>query len=34
VNVAAPRETTGAAMQQTGRQVARAVARALDRARP
>lgn len=33
VNVAAPPETTGAAMQQTGRQVARAVARALDRAR-
>jgi hypothetical protein len=34
VNVAAPRDATPAAMQQTGNQVARAVARALDRARP
>lgn len=34
VNLAAPRESTPAIMQQTGRQVARAVARALDRARP
>ena len=34
VNVAAPREAGAAAMQQTGNQVARAVARALDRARP
>ena len=34
VNIAAPREATAATMQQTGNQVARAVARALDRARP
>ena len=34
VNVGAPREASAAAMQQTGNQVARAVARALDRARP
>ena len=34
VNVVAPRDATPAAMQQTGNQVARAVARALDRARP
>jgi hypothetical protein len=34
VNVTAPRDATPAAMQQTGNQVARAVARALDRARP
>lgn len=34
VNVAVPREASAAAMQQTGNQVARAVARALDRARP
>ena len=32
VNVAAPREASAAAMQQTGNQVARAVSRALDRA--
>jgi hypothetical protein len=34
VNVAAPREATAAAMRQTGNQVARAVARALERAQP
>lgn len=34
VNVAAPRDASPAAMQQTGNQVARAVSRALDRARP
>lgn len=34
VNVAAPREASPATMQQTGNQVARAVSRALDRARP
>lgn len=34
VNVAGPRDASPAAMQQTGNQVARAVARALDRARP
>lgn len=34
VNVAAPREAGPGVMQQTGNQVARAVARALDRARP
>jgi hypothetical protein len=33
VNVTAPRDATPAAMQQTGNQVARAVSRALDRAR-
>ncbi|WP_439547270.1 tail tape measure protein [Sandarakinorhabdus sp.] len=33
VNVAAPREASAAVMQQTGNQVARAVARALERAR-
>jgi hypothetical protein len=34
VNVTAPREATQAAMRQTGNQVARAVARALERAQP
>lgn len=34
VNVAAPRDASPAAMQQTGNQVARAVSRALDRVRP
>lgn len=34
VNVAAPRDASPAVMQQTCNQVARAVARALDRARP
>lgn len=34
VNVAAPRDAGPGVMQQTGNQVARAVARAIDRARP
>lgn len=34
VSVAAPREATPAAMRQTGNQVARAVARALERVQP
>ncbi|MBU6167361.1 MAG: tail tape measure protein [Alphaproteobacteria bacterium] len=34
VNVAAPREVSPAVMRQTGAQVARAVARTLDRVRP
>jgi hypothetical protein len=34
VNVAAPREASAQAMRQTGAQVARAVARTLDRVRP
>jgi len=34
VNVAAPRDASAAVMQQTGNQVARAVARTLDRVRP
>lgn len=34
VNVTAPRDATAAVMRQTGNQVARAVARALERAQP